>query len=420
MNATCNNMKTKLNFFFALLLVVGFWLLSGSQAQAACPRDTLKFKELCFLPSLGQTQWVVITNTGGESVEATGVELVSNGGYYSLPSGLESIPPGGIVVLVFDGAGAETNDYSFAGDNKAVLHSESGLPSATNFLGSPVGFCSLYRVTGAHSKDTIIDFVAWGGEPGAAAADAVENRDWVAKTVHLWTDPANPPVGPGGWNVMAGDSIGRDESGTWTHLPRIAAVFSLKGSVSLLNVPQPIFPNAGVEVLGSPARCTFSEVLAATEYEIQIATNSDFKNIVRTLITGDAKVGAPIAPHLPIDLVYWWRVRCNDAKGNTSSWSSVQQFTVGHPPTSQPTGPKPARGATKGASTYTVSGSIVDVRTSRGLQDCTVQIGGQTNVTDGWGRYAIAGLSPGTYPINVSRAHYPFATPGGRTARGPR
>lgn len=391
------------NQWIAILVCASVSLGIAPQAHAGCPRDDLRLNEVCFLPAVGQHQWVEVSNIGDAPVEAGGVEVLSNGGSYSLPGDLEAIPKDGIVVVHFDGAGAAANDYSFAGDNKAELHTEAG---TVDVLGSPAGYCSLYRVTGAHSKETLLDFVAWGDAPGEAADEAVGKRIWASGNVHLWTDPANPPVGPGGWSVTEGDAIARDVSGRWTYSP---AAKGTKGD-GLLPSPEPIFPNEGAKILNSPARCTFSEVPDAQEFQVQIALDPDFDNVVRTIVSLDAKVGASIQPPLERHKVYWWRVRSVGAAGATSAWSQTRSFTVGHPPPPRPEQKKTSK-TTKNGDSYSVSGAVLDSGTGMGLPGCNVGIDGKLEVTDAWGEYTISDLAPGSYSINVTREHYTFPTP---------
>jgi hypothetical protein len=401
---TWTNMKTKLNSFFALFLVAGCGLLGGSQTQAACPQDTLKLNSLCFLPSAGQPQWVAVTNTGGESVVGAGVELVGNGGAYSLPSRLESIPPGGIVMLVFDGAGTGSNDYSFAGDNKAVLHTEPGLPSATNFLGSPVGFCSLYRVTGAHSKETILDFVAWGGEPGEAASDAVENRVWAAKNVFIWTDPANPPLGPIPQFVTNGSTIARSGLVGW----QVCLPASTKGK--RLSAPKLTSPASGQFILENTRKLRFLACIGATEYEVQIATDDNFANAVRSFRSAYRMSGVGVVPALPLHQQYWWRVRALAPDGSASDWSEPANFILGHP--LKPSSAPPS--GTKSGHSMTgkiVDSGVTDSLANKGLPGATVVIGTRSSTSGANGEFTVTGLESGTYLVSVSRAHYSFPTP---------
>lgn len=299
--------------------------LTGTNATqaATCTGDSLRLAEICFLPLPGQPQWVEIVNTGN-SFAAAGVEIVSNYRSYRLPSELSPIPSRGVVVIYFDGAGPSKNDYSFADDNKAVLHSPVGV---TNGLGSPVGFCSLYCMPG-RSKETLLDFVAWGGDPGEVAREAVEKGIWSGTKVHLWTDADNPPLGPGGWGLQPGDRIGRDNAGGWKYIP---ASKSVKG-LAILSTPTPIFPNEGMAILNSPARCTFEAVVGAAKYEVQIASNAEFTADLRVLDASDPIVGVQIKPALPKHKKYWWRVRAIGLKGETSAWCSPIGFSVGQPP----------------------------------------------------------------------------------------
>ena len=114
-------------WLMACLFVLGTFT---SIAAESCPRTTIKFSEICYWPSNGQPQWVELINTGTESVDARGMELVSGTNSYSLPLGLAEVPTNGFILVYFDGGG--TDHASFATTNLATLHS-----SITNFLGNP-------------------------------------------------------------------------------------------------------------------------------------------------------------------------------------------------------------------------------------------------------------------------------------------
>jgi hypothetical protein len=388
--------------WIAILVCATVSLSIASQAYAGCPRDDLRLNEICFLPAAGEHQWVEVTNVGDDPVNSGGVEILSNGGAYSLPAELSAIPKDGIVVVHFDGAGAAGNDYSFAGDNKAELHTEAG---TVDVLGSPAGYCSLYRVTGAHSKETLLDFVAWGSEPGDAAKDAVAKRLWSSTKVHLWTDPDNPPMGPGGWAVVAGDTIGRNDVGAWEHF---SATKGTKGEEAIA-VPSPIFPNDGMAILQSPARCTFAGAQGAIEYQVQIASDEAFANVVRELTTRSPKQGTRIQPPLPLHAVYWWRVRGVGQEGQTSDWSQAVRFTVGRP---APPAQRDTKERSSTKSGYMVSGRVVDSAATAGSDDslpgATVTIAGKSDTTDEFGDFVIGGIDPGTYAVAVTRSHYSF------------
>ena len=59
--------------------IICLLLLAALQVTAAesCPRATIKFSEICYMPLTGQPQWVELINTGTESVDARGMEITS-------------------------------------------------------------------------------------------------------------------------------------------------------------------------------------------------------------------------------------------------------------------------------------------------------------------------------------------------------
>lgn len=181
-------MTTGWLWLMACLFVLGTFT---SIAAESCPRTTIKFSEICYWPSNGQPQWVELINTGTESVDARGMELVSGTNSYSLPLGLAEVPTNGFILVYFDGGG--TDDASFATTNLATLHS-----SITNFLGNPDGSVSLYQVTGIHTRDTLVDYLAWGAPPGVDAALAVERGIWNSTNNFIFSssDPTNAPFAP--------------------------------------------------------------------------------------------------------------------------------------------------------------------------------------------------------------------------------
>jgi hypothetical protein len=371
--------------------------------MAECPHEGFKLSQICFLPTNGSPQWVLLVNHRTNAVNASGMQLVGNNGSYVLPDAVGSVPTDGKVLVYFDGQGVVADDYSFVGDYQAVLHSGAGV---INVLGSPVGYCALYHGR-AHSWQTILDFVAWGGVPGDAAGDAVVKGLWNSMEVHLWTDPNNPPFGPVAQFATNGCTLDRDlGADAWQVVPPL-------GTKDLtLACPTPTSPAQGQSVLGSPGQLQFTPVVGAFEYEAQIAEDNQFTTIVRQLRTKDPVVGVVVEPALPKHRPYWWRVRAILRNGAVSSeWSEVFKFIVGHP--AVPADPTSSTGTKAG---YSVSGKIIDTRitdplANNGLPGVTVTIGGGSAISDGNGAFSIGGLAPGTYQINVTRSHYTFPPP---------
>ncbi len=71
-------------------------------------------------------------------------------------------------------------------------------------------------------------------------------------------------------------------------------------------------------------------------YEYEIATDAEFKNIVRT---ESALTGTRYTVDNLAEAVYFARVRSEDNAGNKSGWSNVQKITVGDPDFNPPSNP---------------------------------------------------------------------------------
>jgi hypothetical protein len=397
--------------------MAGIWVATAAvlgfapQSEGGCPRDNLRLNEINFLPAAGQHQWVEVTNVGNDPVSAAGVEILSNGGSYSLPAELAEIPKGGMVVIHFDGAGPAGNDYSFDGDLSAVLHTEAG---TVDVLGSPVGFCSLYRVTSAHSKETLLDFVAWGGEPGDAAKEAVGKGIWPDTYSALPTlgEAATRVAGPTS-SVPQGGVIARPSSTAgWENLPETGATPGRANSV--LALPSLFRPNQDAWLGGTPSMFLWSHTSSAKSFDLQVSSDSDF---IKVVLDKAGLVDNTYNP-LPAEALeqgnYWWRVRSTDSDGNKSDWSQAYMFKVGIEVQPAPTGEK--KRATK-AGAFQVAGRIADTRAAKnGLRGVTVVISDRsapytvrdTDTTDASGRYAVS-VDTGQYHISATAANFSFS-----------
>jgi hypothetical protein len=380
-------------------------------AYAECPRDFLRIWEVCYWPQTGQAQWIELNNIHPKnSYNCGGLEIVSNGGNYSLPAQLKAIPPNGKVLIYFDGKGEETNDYSFDGDNKAVLHAPSGKDGV--FLGNPVGFAKLYRVSSAHSADTLLDFVAWGGEPGEVAQDAVEKRIWSNKSSFIWTG-SKPVFGPSETSQMEqGGSLGRYDS-KWTTFKTVNTTPGADNLVVLI-APVGITPSNQLRLLQTPS-FRWSVVLGAEKYELEVATDSSFSNIVFTDKTVQNNMSLGVS--LLSDKTYYWHVR--SIKGtDISNWSSVQQFIIGFPPESSSSTRRSNLSSDESLVTvnrdtrdgYEVIGKVLEQYkgTDFPIEDATVSIGGKSVNTGTSGEFTINSLSAGTYDLTVTKELYEF------------
>jgi hypothetical protein len=77
-------------------------------------------------------------------------------------------------------------------------------------------------------------------------------------------------------------------------------------------------------------RLTWKGVNWASSYQIQIATDKDFKHILEPGI--EVGAGSPYyAWTAPGDGTYYWHVRAKNAQGGVSLWSAVDSFVVDVP-----------------------------------------------------------------------------------------
>lgn len=287
-----------------------------------CPCDELRINEICYAPADGGPQWVEIVNTGDEVVFANGAELVGDSGALTLPGELGGIPGKGIVLVVFDGADASENRYECAPGAAAVLHGP-----ADGLFGNPVGFCGLYRVTGVHEPDTMLDFLAWGGEPGVAAADAVAKGVWNSESSYLVT-------GAGGED---GPYVAMQDGGTFARSSETYVGWNVLSSRDVsygrendsLAAPVLHYPPAGVWSDKEPLYLSWFPVMNASGYDFQLADSIDFTNLFAEAggLDGcqfEKEGGLGLS-----DGVYYWRVRALNGE-DVGPWSEVRRLEKGY------------------------------------------------------------------------------------------
>ncbi|GMU07883.1 endopeptidase [Corallococcus caeni] len=99
----------------------------------------------------------------------------------------------------------------------------------------------------------------------------------------------------------------------------------------------------GVELL---AVLDWADVTGVSGYEVQVATDSAFTNVVRSANSLVASTWT-VAPGLTANTAYYWRVRALNSCGGTSAWTAARSFTTrGCVTLAAPTLSSPASGAT--------------------------------------------------------------------------
>ncbi|MCK4614666.1 MAG: lamin tail domain-containing protein, partial [Thermoplasmata archaeon] len=166
--------------------------------------DVVVINEVMYKPSGSNEEWVELYNSGSESVNIDGWEITDedDGNRYAIPD-IPDFPSHNYVVIHYT---TGTDETSFGQSQSSALHLYTG----SSGIYTDTDQCSLY--TGStHDSTTIVDFVAWGGDPYADDCSAVG--------AGIWDDGDFVNTGAGGLDIQAGDSIGRDLSSTDTNQP---------------------------------------------------------------------------------------------------------------------------------------------------------------------------------------------------------
>ncbi|MFP2906857.1 endopeptidase, partial [Pyxidicoccus sp. 3LFB2] len=121
------------------------------------------------------------------------------------------------------------------------------------------------------------------------------------------------------WRVRAKNSCGG--TGAWSS----TFSFTTRGCITLA-APTLNTPAAGATGVATSAALDWSDVTGATRYEVQVATDAAFTNVVRSNTTLAASAWT-VTPALSSSTVYYWRARAADSCG-ASAYSASRSFTT--------------------------------------------------------------------------------------------
>lgn len=149
-----------------------------------------------------------------------------------------------------------------------------------------------------------------------------------ARTSFLLEDALPLDASPLYWRVRAGRE---DTWGPYSE-PRSFTVTAETGHTAqpasddtLANVPDLVTPGTGAPVDGSAATFSWTPVMEASTYRIEIATSPAFDDVISTIDTG-ASTHLTVFEMLPEDgSMFYWRVRGRNADG-WLPWSAPQPF----------------------------------------------------------------------------------------------
>ena len=179
----------------------------------------IRINEVMFFPEQGDYEWVELKNSGSVPIDISGYRLTDeDGNWYTFPDALPAVPAGDFVVVVIDGNGTASDDYSFA-DNVAILHSQAGLVdifeddmdqvalySKNQYVYLPLvmnqsNANQIYKQEGSNlsALNPSVSFVAWGDSPNEDGMSASNNGLWpVNDYVQVDAVPGNTGIGVGG------------------------------------------------------------------------------------------------------------------------------------------------------------------------------------------------------------------------------
>ena len=245
--------------------------------------------------------------------DISGWELTDeDGNTYEIPEALPPLPPGGYVVVYFDGQGPGSDDYVVS-DGTATLHTSALI----DVFEDDADQVALYGPGG------IVDFVPYGDLPGADGAAAAEAGIWHAE---LFVGPTEQI--PGGEVLGEGGSIGLFPGGDRNGVDDWAIYGPGETTPGEDNpAPAPYFRSPPPSIFTIDHRIPFgwSTVADSVGYRFQLDQADDFSSpVISTVLT--TTVYIPTGELA--DDTYYYRVRAERADGTFSAWSGVGEVTV--------------------------------------------------------------------------------------------
>jgi hypothetical protein len=121
------------------------------------------------------------------------------------------------------------------------------------------------------------------------------------------------------WRVRTASSCGGTSA--WS----AASSFTTQGCTALA-APSNVSPLNGATGVSSSAALDFSDVAGAATYEVQVASDAAFTNVVRS-VTNLASSAWTVSPALASNTTYYWRALARNSCG-ASAYSAASSFTT--------------------------------------------------------------------------------------------
>lgn len=256
-------------------------------APPPVPGDTTLLNEILFDPADGQAQSVELKIGSGGST--TGKLSLRNaaGEEYALPAALPQPPPGGLLLIVFDGQGRVVDGVVHAGSN--------------TFLDRQSGSVALIDEDGAQ-----LDGTAWGADrfdsvPLGGGGVVGVLVPGMALARRPQSTAANQPQD---WTLVA---PARATLGAPNHNPGVGQLHPQDSAVMEAGeIPLSWFPAPG-----------------AVGYRVQLAADSTFSMLLTDEVVDRPPRTATLAPGR-----YWWRVQALAGDGSAAEFSYTSELQV--------------------------------------------------------------------------------------------
>jgi hypothetical protein len=301
-------------YVFAFGLMAIFGMAGGcnsggesSRSIANIGSSQIRLNEVLFFPSSGP-EWIELYNPDSDSVNI-GLLQISNdqGDTYDIPEELLLVPPGGYVVILFDGLGADQNDYDFEG-GYALLHTD--MPT-NDFFNNNAGSCILYSGNPG-DYGSKIDFVAWGdySQDGRYVNNAEEYGSFgpvrAGETIGVHPDVYKTSIGTS-WVIYARNEI-------------------TPGKRNAIPSPVLISPFQGCGIGDDKVTFSWSDwFINIKEFHLEIDDNDDFSSPTISVITKGSLYHCDASFQ---DGWYYWRVKSTTENLEESLWSESNEFEI--------------------------------------------------------------------------------------------
>jgi hypothetical protein len=261
----------------------------SSKPASAFDGNGLMLNEILFVPAEGEPQFVELKNSSSANADPNGLSLANHDGEtFALPAGLDPLPPGAVLLVVFDGQNRVEG---------RTVHADR-----IGFLAAESGSVDLRDATGASS-----DSVGWSADHVFAVATS---SGGINRPPESGTSIGRFPASVAAFDRFAWTPFeeGQASPGAPNPNPRVAGLLPIEGAV---------LPPSSFHLAWYPA-------VGARQYRVQVASEETFAApLVDRTVDGNTLLSDPLAAGS-----YFWRIQAIAADGSSAPFSRVSAFRV--------------------------------------------------------------------------------------------